>query len=355
MEIVSSMYHLHGELANDVFVRIKDLTRGEEISRTWMKSAAYLIRCTPRAKTLRKSKQRMQPNQQSFVVHHQDLSYRICPFPILNEMEGQFKKETEDDSLCFETSGDELASLSLIEKYDRYLQRDTSEVDSDTDFFPDDTILKEEYAQLRIETAKHARTKSINSCLSTGIPGKFRKSVNSNISVVDDDEPSNVSSELTEDREQPNRDDLCPIERLNHLIEDLATIRKCEPDGNSIFCEKDEWHTIQVKYGAILDLFYDLSSCFESTTNSKSIEDHQSRDRDGDDDNDEDVEVIKKEPDGFTHPNNNEEKDEDMKLLAKKMDSVQEARDKFYEVEQQVREQLDQLELVERYKMESVG
>lgn len=269
-------------------------------------------------------------------------------------METQLKREVDEDSLCFETSGDHLASLSLLEKYDRFIQKEVPEVDSDSDFFPDDTLLKEEYAQLRLETAKHVRTKSIGKRLSSGLPGRYRKSLDTNISVVDDDEPSNLSIEHFNDREQLDHEtSVCPSERLRLLIEDLDKVRRCEPDGNSIFCTKEEWETIQEKYTKILDFMFELSSCFEKTIGNK--EEDEEEEHETDRDTAGDKVTCKSKPEDQGHTRNNVEKDEELKLLAQKMESVQKTRDKFYEVEQQVKEQIEQLELVERYKMESVG
>lgn len=264
-------------------------------------------------------------------------------------METQLKREVDEDNLCFETSGDHLASLSLIEKYDRFILKEVPEVDSDSDFFPDDTILKEEYAQLRLETAKHVRTKSISKRLSSGLPGRYRRGLDTNISVDDDDEPSNLSVEQLDDLD--NGDSTCPSDRLRLLIEDLNSIRRCEPDGNSIFCSKLEWETIQEKYGKILDFMYEFSPNFEKNNGSKGEEDDCETDRE----TATNKVTSKSDPNGNEHSRNNVETGEELELLTQKMESVQKARDKFYEVEQQVKEQIEQLELVERYKMESVG
>lgn len=221
---------------------------------------------------------------------------QFCEVPY-HLMESQIKEEAKEASLCFESSGDNLASLSLIEKYDRFIQNENSEIDSDGEFFPDDTVLREEYAQLTSEATNYPRGK--NHRLSSGLPGKFRK---------------------------PDSDD--------DLIEKLAEVRKREPDGNSIFCTEEELNKIQERYGAILDQLYEKSSLFERKSSLKDSE------------NDEQVDVGNATL---------QEQGEDMKRLAEKMVSVQQARDRFYEVERQVREQVEQLELVERYKMESLG
>lgn len=242
-------------------------------------------------------------------------------------MDAQIKEEAKEASLvCFDTSGDSttnLASLSLVEKYSRYIQNENSEMDSDCDFFPDDTVLREEFALLTTSRGRQNR----NHRLSTGLPGKYNSIEKKSSEPTNDDD-----DEEEEDKPQPTP--TTDLNCLNELIERLAEIRRCEPDGNSIFCTEQELESIQERYGAILDFLYEKSSTFERRSSSKDSE------------NEEQVDV------GNVAP---EEQRENMKLLAERIVSVQQARDRFYEVEQQVREQIEQLELVERYKMESVS
>lgn len=263
-------------------------------------------------------------------------------------MEAQIKEETKEASLCFETSGDNLASLSLIEKYDRFIQNETQDVDSDGDFFPDDTLIREEYDQLTNDAANYKRVK--NHRLSTGLPSKFRmldpKSMSQPTTTA-------TTTEHQDEQEQPGPGngtsiststeagfdiagqlDKTRINNLNELIEKLAEVRHCEPDGNSIFCTESELESIQERYGLILDFLHDNAKLFDKRTSSKDSE------------NEEQVDVDNSSSVGQS---------EDMRLLTEKILSVKQTKDKFYEIEQQVREQVEQLELVERYKMESVG
>lgn len=249
-------------------------------------------------------------------------------------MEAQIKEEAKEASLCFETSSDNLASISLVEKYDRFIQNDNSELDSDGDFFPDDAVLREEYAQLTSDTANYARAK--NNRLSTGLPGKYTKSTDANCSTTEetDNGTTSTTGESPESGDTRLKLDKSGLETLNELIDKLNEVRKCDPDGNSIFCDEHELEAIQERYGAILDFIHDKTCTFEQTSSPK------------DSDNEEQVDV--------GNANENQLSDS-MKLLTEKMLAVQQARDNFYDVEQQVREQIEQLELVERYKMESVG
>lgn len=253
-------------------------------------------------------------------------------------MEAQIKEEATESSLCFETSGENLASLTLVEKYDRYLQKDISDPDSDGDFFPDDTVLKEEYAQLRSEADNYTHNKR-NHRLSTGLPGKYRSS-DANISVIDDDSRNGTADEASETSVIKNG--RSGLTGLKELIEKLELVRKCDPEnGNSIFCTESELEAIQERYGEILDFMHEMSNNFERTSSSKDLSPQGSpSDNDGGQQREE-----KETP----------EKSEHSRLLAEKLELVQQDRDRFYEVEQQVREQIEQLELVERYKMESVG
>lgn len=257
-------------------------------------------------------------------------------------MEAQIKEEAKESSLCFETSGDNLANLSLVEKYDRFIQNENSEIyDSDGDFFPDDTILRKEYAQLTSGALGYPRAK--NHRLSTGLPGRFRSLPLSNCdSHQSKDRGNGTSNSSNDDSVMVKQEHVaCKDEATNsglscikELIDKLAEVRRIEPDGNSIFCEENELEAIQERYGAILDFLHERSSTFERLSSSKDSE------------NEEQVDVGNAAP---------AEQRESMKLLAEKIVAVQQARDRFYEVEQLIKEQVEQLELVERYKMESVG
>jgi len=255
-------------------------------------------------------------------------------------MEAQIKEETRESSLCFETSGDNLANLSIVEKYDRFIHNESSEIsDSDGDFFPDDTILRKEYAQLTSGASGVPRAK--NHRLSTGIPGRFRSlpptdcdpyyfakdTGNGTSKMGQFERASDANSTTLKNTESTQA-------RIDELIEKLNQVRRTDPDGNSIFCEQSELETIQERYGAILDYVHEVSPTFEIRSSSKDSE------------NDEQVDVGSV---ACVNP------DESTKLLSEKIARVQQARDRFYEIEQLVKEQVEQLELVERYKMESVG
>lgn len=245
-------------------------------------------------------------------------------------MEAQIKEETKETSLCFESSGDNLASLSLVERYDRFLQNDNNEADSDGEFYPDDSVLREDFAQLRNDTANYSDQNRKNTRLSTGLPCRY-----ANLSVTDDD-PTNEDSD-DNSKSSIERNEKSGLIGLSELIEQLELVRRCGEDGNSVFCNETELEAIQEKYGKILDFVYDKSSTFEKTSGSKDLTSQQDEEQDGE------------------LRNHDEQREEDIEILAEKMEQVQRARDRFYEVEQQVREQIEQLELVERYKMESVG
>lgn len=243
-------------------------------------------------------------------------------------MDTKIKEETEDTSLCFESSGEDLASLTLVEKYDRYLRSVKEDVESeDEDFLPDEYELREEYDRLRADTANYA---SSNKRLTTGLSRRYINT-DPELSVVDDD--------TTEDSNDGEKDDaVC----LNELLEVVDSVRRFGPDSNSIFCTQAELEQIRESYKNIIDFILKRSTNFSKTSRDSGEQqsDEEEEDRAGD-----------QVRNNVFEPNNNEEK----KLLGEKMEMVQQARDRFYEVEQVVREQLDQLELVERYKMESVG
>lgn len=256
-------------------------------------------------------------------------------------METQLREELKEDNLCFETSSDDLASLSFIEKYDRFLQQESPDVDSDADdFLPDDTMLRSEYAQLRSDTANYK--KITNHRLSTGLPSKYMNCLDSTtVSVTDDDTPNGSVIDSKDDSTKQNETALI---ELGKLLQRLEEVRKCDPEeGNSIICTEEELHSIQERYAAILDFIYNIGqSTFEKVNNFFKDSDSQQLDED-------------RSNEGNNGTATAPSQSEDLQMLAKKMESVANARDKFYEVEQQVREQIEQLELVERYKMESVS
>lgn len=210
-------------------------------------------------------------------------------------METKIKDETKDQSLCFESSGEDVASLTLVEKYDRYCQSDNLDVDSDEDFFPDELELQEEYARLRTDTANLTDPKRR---LTTGLSRK---------KIISDPELSTDN----EDVEQPHEG--------KSNITCFDSVRKCGPEGNSIFCTQIELEEIKEFYRKIIDFI-------KNTKFEKDLTEQQS-----------------------------EEENKLSELLSEKMERVRQARDKFYEVEQIVKEQLIQLEVVERYKLGSVG
>lgn len=223
-------------------------------------------------------------------------------------MEAQIKEETQEDSIvCPDTSSEtNLASLSIIEKYSMYIQNEDSEMDSDCDLMPDDSVFREQFDNVAREAHNNSRSRSNR--LSMGLPERPRESV--------------------------DEGDQKPLICYNELLKKLAEVRKCGPDGNSIFCTEQELNDIQERYGDILSFIQEKASTFPMRESNKDC------------DNDEQVDVGNATP---------EEQRKSMRLLAEKIASVEQARDLFYEVEQQVREQVEQLELVERYKMESVG
>lgn len=226
-------------------------------------------------------------------------------------MEAQIKEEVKEQSLvCLDTSGDTpLTSQSLVDKYRNYIENENTDIDSDCDFFPDDTVLREQFIDLAREAHNLPQNQSQSRRWSIDLAAKQRDSVETPV----------------------KKPDSC----LNELLERLAEVRRCEPDGNSIFCNSEqELLDIQERYGDILSFIEEKSSTFTRKSNPKDSE------------NEEQVDVGNAAP---------EDQRESMKLLAERIVSVQQARDLFYEVEQQVRELVEQLELVERYKMESVS
>lgn len=198
----------------------------------------------------------------------------------------------EGDSSLIAVSGDKQPSDSILDKYENFIQGDDS--DDDEDYFADISNLRQEYDQIKQNSSTKTKSR-----LSLGLP----------------ENKSNLSS-----------DDTTAIKRL---IEQLDLHRKGGPDGNSIFCTEEELNAIQGCYGSILDLLQERSSTFEERANAnvESPEDAENQ--------------TPVEP-PF-----------DMKSLTPHLEALQGVRDKFFLVEQQVRELIEQLELVERYKMES--
>lgn len=266
-------------------------------------------------------------------------------------MEDQLKEAVVNSSLCFNTSGDELASLTLVEKYDRYLQDEHTDAESDGELYPDDTVLRQEYAQMK-NNYKEATDKSYRSRLSLCIPGKYRSSIGTTSSASGSPDKSSTKTQTQREQQEEqdkSKDVRTGLNKFNELIEKLAQVRKCDPDGNSIFCTEEELLAIQSSYGEILDFIYEKSATFVKAESTSKDCDGQ-RDSDDTDGQDEEVEVKDTVPP--TPPTSHSE---DLRILAEKIESVQRTRDKFYEVEQHVKDYLEQLELVERYKMESVG
>lgn len=262
------------------------------------------------------------------------------------QMEAQIKEEVKDASLCFDTSQDNSASLSFVEKYGRYIRADHSDIDSDCDFLPDDTVLREEYHQLTSGNTSFPRIK--NHRLSTGLPGKYRTARQTNrtyseesIDVVTSNHKNNNNNgtltmkgdEITINDPKTSRTrEECA--KIDELIEKLAEVRRTGPDGNSIFCTEEELEAIQERYGAILDYIHEKTAIFERTNNSKDSE------------NEEQLDVGQAAP---------REQRECMQLLREKIQSVEQVRDNLNELRNQVKDQIEQLEIFERTKMENVG
>lgn len=210
-------------------------------------------------------------------------------------METQIKEELDDVSIC--TSG-ELGNLTLIEKYDRFQMGHDPDSggESDEDLFSNDTI-REEYALMKRNTANYMRPSD-------------HKSSNHQIRKHKADVESRNGNEKRESPTDQNPD----IINFDKSIEQLNNVKRCEP----ISCTEEELNKISDTYAQILR-FIEMKA-----NNSFEVE----------------VEDIKIN---------------DSELLAEKIESLRLVRDEFYEIQQQVREYIEQLELVERYKMESVG
>lgn len=257
-------------------------------------------------------------------------------------METQIKEEENEPSLCFETSGDNLGSLTLIEKYDKFLHNENhdSEADSDGDFLPNETLLRDEYARLRRKTNNFMRAK----CQSSSSPEKRSKykGMDFNSSdIVDVDGNTDLRNGL-------NKDEKSSLASLDELIGKLNEVRKHESNWRNILCTEEEIDNISSRYGQLLDFIYKKSiSSFEKSNGSK---DSDSQEPDVDVNNDIDEDRDKDDENNLSNRQN-----QDFVVLGKKIESVHKVRDKYFEVEQEVREQIEQLELVERYKMESGG
>lgn len=255
-------------------------------------------------------------------------------------MESLIKQEEHNASLCVEAGDNQLASLSIIDKYDRFIQGDDSDEgeDSDEDYFPNESVLKKEIDQI-----KHGRSEKStkpNSRLSLGLPAKYKTNeLNTslpNISAL----PRNGTTEQliatkTELDSRELKEERSGVKHLKKLIEKLNTQRICGPDGNSIFCTEEELSSIQESYGAILDFLYEKSITTFEKKDSASISSPN-------------------ETDDSTLDNTTTDLSLDKSSLIPHFEATQEVRDKFFLVEQQVRDLIEQLELVERYKMESL-
>lgn len=234
-------------------------------------------------------------------------------------------------------------SLSIVEKYDRFLQGDDDDdQDSDNDFLPVN-IMREAYNQMKQKSAEKSKTTSGR--LSLGLPSRLRtQDLNKSLPPAigaglknGTSEPASPSRLGYESKEV--KDERSGVKTLKKLIEKLNVQRDCGPNGNSIFCTEEELKDIQEYYGQILDLLEERSDTFEGKTivnvNSPQDSEHNMTCH-------------------GTHSSLPTDTTFDKKLLASHLESTQKARDKFYIVEQQVRELVEQLELVERYKMESL-
>lgn len=264
-------------------------------------------------------------------------------------MDNLLEQESKDANLNVESGDENLPCLTFIERYERFLQGNHFDDpdDSDSDYFPDIAILREEYNQLKHERSEKFRANTSNR-LSTGLPGKQNSLELNNVTATRDPinkqyEIQNGSTdaiEFTSGDTKQTKDERSGLNGLNKLIEKLETVRRCGPGGNSINCTRAELEAIQNCYSEILEYIHEKSGDFEKQSNS-TMTPQQS------DEQDEDRNELE---DQIRKP---QEESQDRILLTKKMESVQRARDRYYEVEQLVQESIEQLELVERYKMES--
>lgn len=225
-------------------------------------------------------------------------------------MDNQIKELDQDPSICFETSGDDLGSLTLIERYNKYLQQEEDE-DDDDDSEGDYDEMKSFLNNLLNDLKDISQIDNNHRRISMNIDLAKNNYVN-----VDDNDSSSPTSTSSKSF---NID----IETIEKLIESLNLAKKnFENTVTNETCEEAHVKDISEKYGDILDYIYNKTvSSLERLDSLKELDDDC----------------------------------EDFQILAEKIDSVHKARDKYVEVEQEVREQVEQLELVERYKMESVG
>lgn len=256
-------------------------------------------------------------------------------------MEKLLATDHVDRSLSVESGDETQPSPTFLKQYEEFLLRTALNdgEDSDSDCFPDETILREEYKQMKYDSSEKIRANKSHN-LTTSLPGRHNSfEINKPSDAHNGSISEQESGTISETKE--DRDERSGLNGLNRLIEKLETVRQCGENGNSIFCSQSELEAIQECYGQILDYMQERSSSFEKTNNSTTTPQET--------DEEEDVETC----DSKNAMNNKQDQNEDMKLLEKKLESVQKTRDKFFEVEQHVQEQIEQLELVERYKMES--
>lgn len=249
-------------------------------------------------------------------------------------MERLIKEKEADASLCVETGDEVSASLSIVEKYDRFLQGEDFDEsnDSDIDYFANDSILKEEYNQIKHDNSEKLQ-KPKTSRLSTGLPERYNRleTNNDHIEVCD------ANNGTTDSRE--DKDEKSGLTKLKKLIEQLHQVRSCGDDGNSIFCDKNELDNIEHNYANIINFLKLRSKSFEKNTEPTSPSGRNN--------------------DDITFSDNlasvqSADTTLDRKSFTEHLEAVEKARDRFYVIEQQVRELIEQLELVERYKMESL-
>lgn len=258
-------------------------------------------------------------------------------------MDSLIKEDGDKADLCVVDGDVGKPSLSIVEKYDRFVQGDDSdEEEEDGDFLPIN-IMREAYKQIKHKSAE--KSKSGRSRLSLGLPSRLRtQDANLSLPPAISDGIKNGTTEspspaiLGQDTKEC-KEEKSGVKTLNKLIEQLNIKRTCGPEGNSIFCSEEELRDIQDSYGKILDLLESKSATFEKNNNTD-VNSPQESDHN-----------MTYHETQLTLPS---ELTFDKKLLDAHLESTQRARDRFFLVEQQVRELVEQLELVERYKMESL-
>lgn len=207
-------------------------------------------------------------------------------------MEQEIKNKTDQHDLLIAPSADGQASSTLINKYEHFIRNDLNiDNDSDNEFMPDECMLKDDFAKLRKSLTSNESSRQLTNLLNK----------NRNETYFVDESPVQQQG----------------IDRLNELIEKLSQIRKCGPNGNSIFCNADDHKNIERQYGELLDFVYETCTKLNQP----------------------------KPPPTCI----------ETEALDAKIASVEETRNKLSSVMNQVNELLEQLELVERYKMESVS